>query len=100
MQRQNNEEMAANLTEKMKSAACGEFEQYLALLAAGEELVFAEQAEAADHLKHCAACTAARARERDMLSVLSETRSEPDAVLLAASRSGLVDAFHREEERA
>jgi HEAT repeats len=99
MQRQNNEEMAANLTEKMKSAACGEFEQYLVLLAAGEELDVAEQAEVADHLKHCAVCAASLARERDLLSVLSENRSEPDAALLTACRAELVDALDREEER-
>ena len=54
---QNNEETAANLTEKMKSAVCGEFEQYLVLLAAGEELDVAEQAEVS------AAIAAAAARQ-------------------------------------
>lgn len=81
------------------SGACSEFEQYLMLLAAGDELDVAEQAEVAEHLAHCAGCTATLAREREMLRVLTENRAEPDAALLASCRANLDDALDREEER-
>jgi hypothetical protein len=78
--------------------ACSEFELYLVLLAAGDELDVAEQAEVAEHLAHCASCTASLAREREFLRVLTENRAEPDAALLAGCRASLEDALDRNEE--
>jgi hypothetical protein len=78
--------------------ACSEFEQYLVLLAAGDELDVAEQAEVAEHLAHCAGCTESLARERELLRVLTEKRAEPDAALLASCRASLEDALDRDEE--
>lgn len=98
MQRDRSEEACGSLGEK-DAGACSEFEADLMLLAAGEELDVAEQAEIADHLAHCAGCTAALARERDLLAALAEHRTEPDVALLAGCRAALVDALDREEER-
>ena len=78
--------------------ACSEFELQLVLLAAGDELDVAQQAELAEHLAHCADCTTALAREKECLRVLSENRIEPDAALLASCRSSLEDALDRKEE--
>ena len=78
--------------------ACSEFEMQLALLAAGDELDVAEQAELAEHLAHCADCTEALAREKECLRILSENRIEPDAALLASCRASLEDALDRKEE--
>jgi hypothetical protein len=78
--------------------ACSEFELYLVLLAAGDELDVAEQAEVAEHLAHCSNCIASLERERELLGVLGEHRAEPDAALLAGCRGGLEDALDRTEE--
>jgi hypothetical protein len=100
MQRKSDRETAGELTGATNGrGACGEFELNLVLLAAGEELDVAEQAEVADHVAHCAGCTAALARERDLVSALAENRIEPDAAMLAGCRAGLIDALDREEER-
>jgi hypothetical protein len=77
---------------------CVEFEPMLALLAA-DELNPAEQAEVADHLAHCARCTESLERERELLALIAEHRTEPDAALLSSCRAGLEDALDREEER-
>jgi len=98
MPRDRKEEAAGNSGEA-DAGACREFEACLTLLAAGEELDVAEQAEVADHLAHCPGCAAALGRERDLLAALAEHRAEPDAALLAGCRAALVDALDREEER-
>jgi hypothetical protein len=77
---------------------CAEFELMLALLAA-EELNPAEQAEVAEHLAHCTLCTESLERERELLALIAEHRTEPDVALLASCRAGLEDALDREEER-
>jgi hypothetical protein len=79
---------------------CGDFEQFLTLLAAGDELDAAEQAEVADHLQHCEACRAALDCERDFLATMAANRRDPDAAFLASCRSSLQDALDREEERS
>ena len=78
--------------------ACIEFEMQLVLLAAGDELDVAEQAELAEHLAPCADCTEALAREKECIRILSENRIEPDAALLASCRASLEDALDRKEE--
>lgn len=78
--------------------ACSEFELQLVLLAAGDELDVAEQAEVTEHLAHCADCTAMLAREKECLRVLVENRIEPDAAVLASCRASLEDALDRKEE--
>jgi len=78
---------------------CGSSEPLLMLHAAGGELDPAEQAEIVDHLTHCANCTAALEREKELLDFLSAHRASPDAAMLASCRSGLVDALDREEDR-
>ena len=79
--------------------ACASWQPMLTLLAAGEELDPAEQNRLAAHLACCVACSAALARERELLSHLAAHREEPDAALLASCRAGLADALDREEER-
>jgi anti-sigma factor RsiW len=85
--------------EILNSAACEEFDSRLVLLAAGE-LAPDEEADVADHLKHCARCTEALERERELVECFAASRIEPDAALLASCRSGLEDALDRQEERS
>jgi hypothetical protein len=77
---------------------CGEWEQFITLLASGEDLPTAQHGEWIKHSAHCEACSNALALERGMLSLLSEHRGEPDATLLAGYRAALDDAIDREEE--
>jgi hypothetical protein len=81
------------------AAACEEFDSLLVLLAAGE-LAPDEEADVADHLKHCARCTEALERERELVECFAASRIEPDAALLASCRSGFEDALDRQEERS
>jgi hypothetical protein len=80
------------------SAACGEFESKLILLAAGE-LDSPESNEVQKHLQTCDACRAAFRQETELLSILSSNHSEPDANFLATCRAGLFDALDQQEER-
>ncbi len=84
--------------EILNSEACEEFDSRLMLLAAGE-LTPDEEADVADHLKHCARCTEALERERELVECFAASRIEPDAALLASCRSSLEDALDRQEER-
>src|ERR1700751_124248 len=85
--------------EILKTAACDEFDERLVLLAAGE-LAPDEEADVADHLKHCGRCSEALERERELVECFAASRIEPDAALLASCRSGLEDALDRQEERS
>jgi hypothetical protein len=77
---------------------CSDWEAILTLLASGENLPAELHADWIAHAATCEACSTALAREREMLSLLSEHRVEPDAALLASFRAGLDDAIDREEE--
>jgi hypothetical protein len=90
MQQERNDEIA--------NQACGEFEQQLVLLVAGE-LNPAERAEVDDHIQHCEGCTATLTRERELIEFFATQRLEPDAALLASCRASLEDALDRQEER-
>jgi hypothetical protein len=79
---------------------CGEFQPLLVLLASGEEFDAASRENLAAHLAGCADCSAELGRERELLALLSEPTSEPDAGLLASCRANLEDALDREEERS
>ena len=78
--------------------ACHQFEMMMVLAAAGEELDAAEHAELADHLAHCSGCRAELEREKDLVAAMAAHRQEPDAVMLASCRAGLVDMLDRGEE--
>jgi hypothetical protein len=78
--------------------ACEKWEPFIILLAGGEDLPTDLHSEWIQHAAECEACSGALAREREMLSLLSEYRSEPDGTLLASCRAGLDDAIDREEE--
>jgi hypothetical protein len=84
--------------DNLKNPMCVPFEPLLMLLAAGEELDASEQAEVCEHLAHCADCSVAIEREKDLLMLLAENRNEPDAALLASCRASLEDALDRQEE--
>jgi hypothetical protein len=92
MQQEDNNEI-------LNPAACEEFDSRLMLLAAGE-LTPDEEADVADHLKHCTRCVEALERERELVECFAASRIEPDAALLASCRSGLEDALDRQEERS
>jgi hypothetical protein len=83
-----------------KNSLCGAFEPLLMLCAAGDELDAAEQAEIADHLAHCADCSAILEQEKELLALLASNRNAPDAAMLASCRAGLEDALDRQEERS
>ncbi|HUO35466.1 MAG TPA: HEAT repeat domain-containing protein [Candidatus Acidoferrum sp.] len=84
---------------KMESGgACEEFGPLLVLYAAGE-LEENERGRVREHLAKCAECAAEWAEQNQMLAAFAERRQEPDSVLLASCRNGLVDALDREEER-
>jgi HEAT repeat protein/putative zinc finger protein len=80
------------------SQKCGEWQPLLMLFAAGGELEPAEQAQLAAHLSNCTSCCEALEREKELLSLLTAHRSEPDAALLASARASLDDVLDREEE--
>ena len=80
------------------SHACEKWEPFIILLAGGEDVPAELHSEWIAHAAECEACSGALAREREMLSLLAEYHSEPDATLLAGSRAGLDDAIDREEE--
>jgi len=84
--------------ENTMSRPCREFEPLLVLLASGEELDAASHENLTAHLAGCADCSAELGRERELLALLSEHTSEPDAGLLASCRANLEDALDREEE--
>jgi HEAT repeats len=85
-------------SEHSSTNACSEWEQFIVLFAAGEEVSTELHSEWIQHAAQCGACSGALARERELLSLLSEYRSEPEAMLLASCRAGLDDAIDREEE--
>jgi hypothetical protein len=76
---------------------CDEFDARRILFAAGE-LEGDEMAEVNAHLQTCKACSAAIARDGDVLRWMNEQREEPDAALLASCRAELVDALDQQEE--
>jgi HEAT repeats/Putative zinc-finger len=80
------------------NSACADFDARLVLLAAGE-LTPDDEADVADHLRHCARCTEALEKERNLVDCFTASRIEPDAALLANCRSSLEDALDRQEER-
>ncbi len=84
--------------EGQDSRPCAEWEEFITLLAAGEEFPAEQHGAWITHAAGCSACSSALAHQREMLSLLSEYRSEPDALLLASCRAGLEDAIDREEE--
>ena len=90
--------MAQRQDKNFSERPCASFEPLLMLYAAGDELDPAEQAEVADHLLHCAECSEALETERQLLSLLADNRTNPDAVMLASCRANLVDALDRAEE--
>jgi HEAT repeats/Putative zinc-finger len=77
---------------------CSDWRPLLMLSAAGGELEDAEQHRLSAHLAQCPSCSESLERERALLSLLSENRTEPDAALLANCRASLTDALDREEE--
>jgi hypothetical protein len=82
----------------MVSRACGEFEPLLVLFVSGEELDAVSHEKLSAHLAGCVECSAELGRERELLAVLSEHTTEPDAALLVSCRASLEDALDREEE--
>src|ERR1700720_2226398 len=93
------ERMRQERKDDILNLACEEFDSRLMLLAAGE-LTPDDEADVADHLKHCARCVEALERERELVECFAASRIEPDAALLASCRSGLEDALDRQEERS
>jgi hypothetical protein len=91
--------MLQDRNQNNSNQACGDFEERLVLLAAGE-LTPDEAADVADHLAHCARCSTALECEQEFVALLPQTRIEPDAALLASCRSGLEDALDLQEERS
>jgi HEAT repeats/Putative zinc-finger len=83
---------------KMASTTCSEWQQLLMLSAAGGELEDAECDRLSAHLAECPSCSESLEREKALLSVLYENRTEPDVALLANCRASLTDALDREEE--
>jgi len=77
---------------------CAKWQPLLVLFAAGDELDAVELGDLSDHLNQCSECTTALEKEKSLLEVLKENRSEPDAALLASCRARLEDALDREEE--
>lgn len=91
-------EMNFALNQGSGNRACEKWEPFVILLAGGEDLPEDLHNEWIKHAAECEACSGALAREREMLSLLSEYRRDPDAILLASCRAGLDDAIDREEE--
>jgi len=79
-------------------APCAGWQPLLMLAAAGEELEAAEHDRLSAHLGQCPSCSQSLEREKELLALLAENRTEPDAALLASCRAGLTDALDRQEE--
>jgi hypothetical protein len=84
---------------EMAAGPCVEWEEFIILFASGEDAPAELHSQWITHSAECRACSAALAHERQVLSLLSEHRSEPDATMLASCRASLEDAIDREEER-
>jgi len=82
----------------MANGQCSEWQPLIVLLAASDELDVVQQSELAGHLAICSDCRSALESERELLALLAEHRTEPDAGLLASCRASLEDALDREEE--
>lgn len=80
------------------STPCPDWQPLLMLSAAGGELEDAEHDRLSAHLAQCPACRESLERERELLALLSENHTEPDAALLASCRASLTDALDRQEE--
>ena len=77
---------------------CPDWQSPLMLSAAGGELEDAEHDHLSAHLAQCPSCRESLEREKELLALLSENHTEPDAALLASCRASLTDALDREEE--
>ncbi|HEY6467591.1 MAG TPA: HEAT repeat domain-containing protein [Candidatus Acidoferrales bacterium] len=84
---------------EMAAGPCPEWEEFIILFAADEDVSAELHGQWVTHAADCRACLTALARERQVLSLLSEHRSEPDTTMLASCRASLDDAIDREEER-
>jgi len=80
------------------SHPCSEWEEFITLFAAGEDFPAELHSQWITHAAECKACSSALSCERQILSLLSEHRTEPDASFLASCRASLDDAIDREEE--
>jgi hypothetical protein len=80
------------------SRPCAEWEEFIMLFAAGEDFPAELHNQWITHAAECEACSSALSRERQILSLLSEHRTEPNGGLLAGCRASLDDAIDREEE--
>jgi len=81
-----------------RGGACEDWAELLVLYAAGE-LDEAETSRVREHLANCTACETDWEAQTRLLGALAERHTEPDAVLLASCRSGLVDALDQQEDR-
>ena len=99
MKGEKNQNSEMNFGQELPAMPCAEWEQALVLLAAGEELPPDVHAGWMAHAAACDSCATVFAQEKEVLALISEGRSDPDATLLASCRAGLEDALDREEER-
>jgi hypothetical protein len=101
MAREHNSDFDADMNlanRPIENRPCSEWEDFIVLLAAGDEISTEQHADWIAHSAQCERCSAALGRERELLGILSEHRSQPDASFLASCRAGLDDAIDREEE--
>jgi HEAT repeats len=91
--------MHQDVPEGLQGSPCVEFEPKLTLLAAGE-LDSSGAEEVQKHIQSCNGCRIAFQQETELLSLLSSSRPEPDAALLASCRAGLFDSLDQQEERS
>jgi hypothetical protein len=99
MKGEKNQNPEMNFGGELPTMPCAEWEEALVLLAAGEELPADVHAGWTTHVATCDSCATAFAQEKEVLALISEQRSDPDATLLASCRASLEDALDREEER-
>lgn len=92
-------DMNAQAHAELAASPCSEWEEFIILFAAGEDVRAELHSRWITHAAECRACASTLARERQVLSLLGEHRSEPDATMLASYRATLDDAIDREEER-
>lgn len=92
-------DMSSHAGAEMAAGPCAEWEEFIILFAAGEDVPPELYSQWIAHAAECRVCPAALSRERQVLSLLGEHRNEPDATMLASCRATLEDAIDREEER-
>src|ERR1700733_6065934 len=83
----------------LSSAACGEFDIKLSLLAAGE-LESPESEEMQKHIQSSKGCRTTFKQESKVIEHIASNLSESDSIFLGSCRAEVFDSLDQQEERS